>query len=731
MAVTLELTDGVTTLDLTTDPFDTQKGGLTMLSSIPVPKVAGSVLRDVDFTPRPFSISLRIVGTTIQELELQIRRLNDMLSFAERRQILDEGTTKVVLKYQVGNIDSRDAEARVLSGSWQPSGDVFHKTLTVGAFSIQGTLNLLMEPFGRLTDVVYVERILFPEDDGNSFNFIDLAGPFNSYLDFPGVDNDIDFGSAAAMDNTWDGGGGKSIRIYADGAGEGGYIITKGPWVLNVQNLSGGKLKLRFIHTFSGDDGSWISTSTVVNVGEWYRVGLDYDADAVGNNPTIFVYREATRTLVSLTVGDGLTETITPVGTRDTDAAANLLIGDSAGSTTAFDGRMDDLRIYDATGKIGSGSTPTEDMDGELVGSETGLIHYWPMDEGGSATVVNNKDTTNTETGTITGATWGIDTSIVGDAMAPLRVKVSESGAYAGAGNLWLATRSGERRTDTLFFDPPDSEVAGTDPSSSGSDFVHTGGATGGLTTNTTGGTSGFTRWTRVDAAARAAATTVVPTVGYTQFDIAGASLPKGLFRVLARCSVEHDVGTIGPNDMLGFGFALGHVFGGLTVTPVAADRVMMVAADSEDAWRWLDLGELSVPPQGLPESAITPPAFNIRVHGVWDGTVSSETFDQNDYAEWACDSLFLLPVDESVAIIPAVPTSGDNVVFASAVGDTPGIWLLTTADVVSSVPDFNGGPLEIGPEVTRLYFLKDDTGDPSVVSSALLIEYEPQIRTL
>ncbi len=728
MAVTLELTDGVSTLDLTTDPFDTQMGGLTMLSSIPVPKVAGSVLRDVDFTPRPFSISLRIVGTTLQDLELQVRRRNVMLSFAERRQILDEGTTKVVLKYQVGNTNSRDAEARVLSGSWQPNGDVFNST-QLGAFSVQGTLNLLMEPFGRLTDVVYVERILFPENDGNSFNFMDLAGPFNSYLEFDGASGDVTVSDAAAIQNQFNGGAGLSARIWADSDGEGdnGRIVDKGPWQLYVTAESSGVVKLGFQYTWSGDNANWVSTNTVINTGEWYRAGVEYDADATGNNPTFYDYRDATKTLTTLTEGSGI-DASTPSGTRDTDVGSDFLIGNRAADDRTFDGKIDDVRWYGTTGNLAG-----EDKDAELVGNETNLIHYWPLDEGGSATVVNNKDTTNTETGTITTATWGIDTSISGDALAPLRVKVSESGAYGSAGNIWLATRSGERRTDQLFYGTPDSVVATNDPSAT-EDFSSTATTTGGLTTNAHGGASSILKWTHptggiksLDAGKNIA--------GYHQYDIAGASLPRGLFRVLVRVSVEFTLTGSNPpsaNDISNFAWGLGYVFGGKTVEPAEADFVFMdtVAADTEDEWHIIDLGEISIPPLGLPESDITPPALNIRINSIFNND-DTMTADDNDYLEWNLDYMFLLPIDESALIVPAVPTSGDNVVFASAVGDTPGIWFTTTGDVVSSIPDFNGGPLEIGPEVTRLYYLKDDTGDPSVVSSALLIEYEPQIRTL
>ncbi len=722
MAKTLELFDGVTTLNLDGSVYIADVSKLALASALPKPVLAGTVLRNVRYGIRPISMGLQIRGTSALDLEKQIRALNDMLSFAERRQILDDGTTKVVLKYQVGTTDARDIQTRVLSGVWQPDGAILNET-TLGSnsgFLAKGTLSLTCEPFGRLANVVYTERILFPEQDSNSVNFIDLAGPFNSHLVMAGAAGAVTVSDAAAIQNQFDSGAEISVRVWVDTDGEGnnGFIVEKGAWSFHVNNESAGTVRLRWNYGFSDTGGVWTTTDRPLNTGEWYRIYISYDNASVANNPTIGVYREATRTSVTLTVGAGITEDTPPVGTRTTDVGSDLLFGNRAADDRTFDGKMDDPRWYGTTGNAAS-----EDQDGELIGSETNLIHYWPWDEG-NGTIVNNKDTTNTETGTIAGATWGIDTHIEGDAQAPLRVKVTESGAYGSAGNIWLATRSGERRADTLFDSVPNSITEGSTPFI-GSTPVFSSGTSGGLTTNAEGGASAFMRWTNSEATSRnwnAAYTQL----GYATYTQSGSALPKGLFRVLVRVAIRNQ-GLSNPHTDLGM--ALGYVFGGKTVVPISGGEVLLPSDDTD--WHILDMGELSIPPAGLPESAFTPPDLDIRAYFVATADAAQAgDFDQNDFIDCSIDWLFLLPVDESV-VVASVNAAAPNRLYTSAISDSPGVWVLTESDVVSSVPDFNGGPLQIGPEDTRLYYLKDDTGDPSSVSSKLLIEYEPQIRVL
>ena len=137
---------------------------------------------------------------------------------------------------------------------------------------------------------------------------------WHTYLDFDGASGDVTVSDATSIQNQFDSGAEISIRIYAnsDGENNAGRIVDKAIWQLNASGEASNAVKIQFGYDFSGDDGTWTSTDTVINLGEWYRVSVSYDNGAASNNPTIGVYREATRTLTTLTVDDGLTESTTP-----------------------------------------------------------------------------------------------------------------------------------------------------------------------------------------------------------------------------------------------------------------------------------------------------------------------------------------------------------------------------------------------------------------------------------
>ena len=90
-------------------------------------------------------------------------------------------------------------------------------------------------------------------------------------------------------------------------------------------------------------------------------------------------------------------------------------------------------------------------------------------------------------------------------------------------------------------------------------------------------------------------------------------------------------------------------------------------------------------------------------------------------------DYIFLLPVDEGVVVVDSVGT--DDRVLISNKEDVPGVWLLNTSDVVQSFATFNGGPFNIGPEDTRIYWLRDDVGDPTTNQAVLTPIYTPLMQ--
>ncbi|NER19432.1 MAG: LamG domain-containing protein [Symploca sp. SIO1C2] len=79
----------------------------------------------------------------------------------------------------------------------------------------------------------------------------------------------------------------------------------------------------------------------------------------------------------------------------------NLYIGALKGTSAFFEGQLADLRIWQGV------RTPQEiqdAMNSRLTGNESGLLAYWPLDEGKGTTITDK--TGNGNDGKITGAVW-------------------------------------------------------------------------------------------------------------------------------------------------------------------------------------------------------------------------------------------------------------------------------------------------------------------------------------
>ena len=122
--------------------------------------------------------------------------------------------------------------------------------------------------------------------------------------------------------------------MKADSAGEGSYgkIFDK---VRKSVNISGVE-KLNFVHTFSGDNGAWVSDANVITYGAWHFVVVTYDNSLTTNNPIFYVDAQ------SVTVN----ESTTPTGTADLDAAASSIIGNNTGATRTFDGHIAEVMVF-------------------------------------------------------------------------------------------------------------------------------------------------------------------------------------------------------------------------------------------------------------------------------------------------------------------------------------------------------------------------------------------------
>ena len=158
-----------------------------------------------------------------------------------------------------------------------------------------------------------------------------------------GADSIIDCGHDVRIANIFDGGGTVSawIKASSDGESSFGRIFYKmSGWMIYVREESAGAVKIRVHVAFSDATGEWTSDSRIVKLGVWNHIAIGYDNGNVDNNPVVYINGKAYK------VGNGLSEGITPVGTRISDANNNIYLGNSGDGDRTFDGSMTDMSLY-------------------------------------------------------------------------------------------------------------------------------------------------------------------------------------------------------------------------------------------------------------------------------------------------------------------------------------------------------------------------------------------------
>lgn len=179
-------------------------------------------------------------------------------------------------------------------------------------------------------------------DSVNSNNGTDtdisyVSGKYGQAADFNGTTSKITVTAGTDINNIFDGGGAITVWLNPDTAGEGGfgYIAFKN-WILNVEDLSGGNLKITFIHNFSTARGKWTTTSRVLPTGSFSSFVLNYNNSSTSNNPTIYIDASSV----------AVTEAETPSGTRTADTSDALVIGNRAAQDRTFEGIQDDFALF-------------------------------------------------------------------------------------------------------------------------------------------------------------------------------------------------------------------------------------------------------------------------------------------------------------------------------------------------------------------------------------------------
>lgn len=136
------------------------------------------------------------------------------------------------------------------------------------------------------------------------------------------------------------------------------------------------------------DDSSW-QGGYVVNrqIGRWYHLAFSFD----GTNITYYLD------------GNALGSSVFNFANN---ASHTAKIG-GYNTSSDINGSISDLRVWD---HARSGAEIRAGMAGRLSGLESGLLGYWPMDEGVGANICDQ--TTFASTGTVIGASWSTNDSL-------------------------------------------------------------------------------------------------------------------------------------------------------------------------------------------------------------------------------------------------------------------------------------------------------------------------------
>jgi len=161
---------------------------------------------------------------------------------------------------------------------------------------------------------------------------------------FDKIDDLINCGSAASIDNIFDGGGTIEFWINpgSDGESDLGTVAEKGAlgtvgWFARVAAEVAGYVDLYFAEFFNTTNGMWHFTSgAIIPINTYSHLVITYNASAVDNDPIIYLNG----------VSQALTESSTPVGIRVSDVSADFNLGGRGDGSRTFDGYIGEVRAY-------------------------------------------------------------------------------------------------------------------------------------------------------------------------------------------------------------------------------------------------------------------------------------------------------------------------------------------------------------------------------------------------
>ncbi|MEQ1829467.1 MAG: DUF2341 domain-containing protein, partial [Pirellula sp.] len=199
---------------------------------------------------------------------------------------------------------------------------------------------------------------------------------------FDGTDDTINLGSVGAIDDLFTGGGTVAAWIRPTGWGENnlGRIADKSSstaggngWSLYLDGNDGSVV---FEFGFSTTLGKWKTAASTVSLNAWQHIAVTYDSTSNVNNPKIFING----------IEVSATEVSTPSGTPHSDAAQDLVIGNSSVDTSrTFAGSIDEVRAYDS-------SISAPQISAMYQSSTSTLVSLSTLQSGAAGVLANDVD---------------------------------------------------------------------------------------------------------------------------------------------------------------------------------------------------------------------------------------------------------------------------------------------------------------------------------------------------
>ncbi len=590
----IKLSDGTVTIDLQggSDSFLVERGmrlprPRLNQSLITNPDTDGVTLANAHFGPRTITLTVKIVGSTLDDLAANVRTINRLLEDAEARTLSGFGA-QVFLEYQWGDTDNQSVFYDILRGDLVMPPDFMRARLGKSFIVHNATITLTTQPFGRIANQIEPTKTL---DNSQGARLIK-----NSYTTG-------DDGSDAVNGADWEGQTFTTTEAYtAIGAAIFGGVTTAGD--------DPGVMTLELYATAAGlPTGAAIATGTIDSDGVpgdgrfgWLRV--DFDASVALSDATLYAV-----------------------------VAHNP-------------GAVDYLWRSDAGGGLADGNAVTSANSGAAWASSAPVDFLFAVYS--ADTKMNYQDVT-------VDATYG-------DVPSRMAVEVCQNNA-TGSKKTWIAKRSGSRQSDDLWHEGEDfstfTRILG------GADIVEAVGNES-IADDPSGD---FSQVLNVIA------DSPVSDAEIARFNYTISTLPRGQFRVLARCKAV----TEDPNDFDHISWGFGYSYGGTTRTPSrASGEYFEVAAN--DTWEILDLGVVNIPP--IAESGVANNAsFELRIFQFAIGTLTPPT----ELYQWFTDYIMLMPIDEGNVIVDSV--AADDFLLSDGITRPNNVFLLAQEEA----PHFTG----------------------------------------